>query len=121
MQNVYKSLLRLNYPLLNQKEEMLEEEEEEEIKAGACVNDTPGFVFAPTTTATGSTATASEAVETIEVSTTSASEVDAGKEFAPHNHIASTFSSSQQMVNKRTTNTSYHAYIGNRRGSKDSR
>ncbi|KAK4521503.1 uncharacterized protein ATC70_012119 [Mucor velutinosus] len=111
MQNVYKSLLKLNYPLLNQKEEMLEEEE---IKTSACLNDSPGFVYAPTT------ATASEAVETIEAGTTSASEADPDKELARHNHIASTFSSSQHMVNKRATNTSYHAYLGNRRGSKDS-
>ncbi|KAL9542104.1 hypothetical protein MBANPS3_008782 [Mucor bainieri] len=117
MQNVYKSLLRLNYPLLNQKEEMLEEE----TQTSVCVNDAPGFVYAPTTTTAGSTAVASEAVETIEVGTTSASKADPDKELARHNHIASTLSSSQHMVNKRATTTSYHAYLGNRRGSKDSR
>lgn len=120
MQNVYKSLLKQYHPKLmnNDKEQQVrEEEDEEEIKSSSFVSDTPGFIYAPTTT----TPATSQVVETIENGATSVSEADPDKELVENNHIATTFSSSHHMVNKRATSTSYYTYLGTRRGSKDSR
>lgn len=121
MQNVYKSLLKQYHPKLvdnNRERQVREEEEEEEIKSSSFVSDTPGFIYAPTTTTTPAT---SQVVETIENGATSVSEADPDKELVENNHIATTFSSSHHMVNKRATSTSYYTYLGTRRGSKDSR
>ncbi|CEP12870.1 hypothetical protein [Parasitella parasitica] len=117
IQNVYRSILKVYHPVLVNNDKAAERKEE--IKSSSLKSDSPGFIYA----ATSSTpATALEAAKTIEVSATLDSEADPDKEHAVNNHLASAFSSSSyRMVNKRATNSPYYTCLATKRGSKDSR